>query len=70
VRPFEWRGVAYAAIFGAVTVTVAYFVAHGSPIVFIATMVVIGIAIRLWAIWYRARHGLPLRRTPRRDEDG
>jgi hypothetical protein len=66
VNRFEWRGVLYAVIYGAATVTIAYFVAHGSLIVFILVMIGIGILIRAWAIWYRLRHDLPIRRPPRR----
>jgi hypothetical protein len=69
VKKLDGRGVAGAALFGAGTVVVAYFVAHGSLLVFIAVMVGIGVVARAWAIWYRIRHGIPLRRRLRRPDE-
>ena len=65
----ERRGLVFAAVYGATTVTLAYFIAHGSLVVFLAVLIGIGLAARFWAIWYRRRRGLPPRRnTRRRDE--
>jgi len=60
------RGLVFAALYGAVTVTVAYLLSRGSLVWFIAIMVAFGVAIRLWALWYRRRHGIPFRARPRR----
>ena len=59
------RGLVFAACYGAIVTTVAYLIAHGSIIVFIAVMVAFGLLARGWALWYRRRHGLPLRSRPR-----
>jgi hypothetical protein len=61
------RGFVFAAVYGAATTTVAYLLAGGSLVWFIAIMVAFGIGVRLWAVWYRRRHGIPLRRRPPRD---
>jgi Flp pilus assembly protein TadB len=57
------RGLIFAACFGAVVTTVAYLLARGSLLWFIAIMVIVGVGVRVWALWYRRRHGLPMRRT-------
>lgn len=56
------RGLVFAACYGAIAATVAYFIAHGSIIVFIVVMVLLGVGMRVWAIRYRLRHGMPLRK--------
>jgi hypothetical protein len=61
-RVMDRRGLAFAACYGAITTTVAYLIARGSIIVFISVMVAFGVFARGWALWYRRRHGLPLRR--------
>ena len=58
------RRLMFAACCGAIAATVAYFIAHGSIIVFILVMVGLGVGMRVWAIRYRMRHGLPLRGRP------
>jgi len=58
------RGLVFAACYGAIAATVAYFIAHGSIIVFILMMVGLGVGMRVWVIRYRIRHGIPLRRRP------
>jgi len=63
------RGLIFAAVYGAVTVTVAYLLSRGSLLWFIGIMVAFGVAVRLWALWYRRRHGIPMRaRLPRRPD--
>ncbi len=58
------RGVVFAACYGAIAATVAYLIAHGSVVVFIAVMVALGLGMRVWAVWYRVRHGMPFRKRP------
>jgi len=58
------RGLLFAACYGAIAASVAYLVAHGSIIVFIVVMVALAAGMRIWAIRYRIRHGIPLRRRP------
>jgi Flp pilus assembly protein TadB len=57
------RGLIFAACYGAIVTTVAYLLARGSILWFIAIMVLLGLAVRVWAVWYRRRHGLPMRRV-------
>jgi hypothetical protein len=55
------KGLIYAAIYGATASAIAYVLSFGSLVAFIAIMAAFGIAVRVWAWRYRARHGLPLR---------
>jgi hypothetical protein len=53
------KALIHAAIYGATVTGIAYLLSFGSLVAFIAMMAAIGIAIRVWAWRYRARHGLP-----------
>ena len=59
----ERRGLIFAACYGAIVTTVAYLLARGSILWFVVIMVIVGVAVRAWALWYRRRHGLPMRRA-------
>ena len=56
IRPM--RMLVVAAI-GAITGFLAYVIGRGTVAGMIAVFVVIGVVQRVWAHWYRTRHGLP-----------
>lgn len=47
------------AAIGAVTALLAYVIGRATLPGMIAVFVVIGVGQRVWAHWYRKRHGLP-----------
>ena len=47
------------AAVGAISGLLAYVIGRGTVLGMIAVFAVIGIGQRIWAHWYRRRHGLP-----------
>jgi CDP-diglyceride synthetase len=52
-----WRGLAFAASYGAIVATIAYVVGGGNPFWMLVVMVVIGVLFRLYASRLIRRHG-------------
>jgi hypothetical protein len=50
----------FVAIWGAVTVVLAYVIGRGTVFGMVAVFAVSGIGQRFWARWHTRRHSLPL----------
>jgi hypothetical protein len=57
--PHQLRTLLIVAAIGAATALLAYVIGRGTLLGMIAVFVVLGVGQRVWAHWYRRRHGLP-----------
>jgi hypothetical protein len=58
-RPIRPMRMLIVIAVGATTAILAYVIGRGTVAGMIAVFVVIGVAQRMWAHWYRTRRGLP-----------